>query len=154
MTPESDGLINYFPRQVAKKTCHFSTGVHKCRIFHRFLHISPRNLFSYFLMRTSSSSGTVTAFWPNWISSSLSLFHQKTTADLAFEKLRIHYLGRQTMSRTLVTTDHVSTPPLESFHVTFSYFLTLYAPCIILKYMYVYEPTRYTNFLWLDFIFH
>ena len=29
--------------------------------------------------------------------------------------------------------------------------LTLYAPCIILQY--VYEPTRCTKFLWLDFIF-
>ena len=31
-------------------------------------------------------------------------------------------------------------------------FLTLYAPCIILQY--VYKPTRCTVFLWLDFIFH
>ena len=30
--------------------------------------------------------------------------------------------------------------------------LTLYTPCIILQY--VYEPTRCTKFLWLDFIFH
>ena len=29
---------------------------------------------------------------------------------------------------------------------------TLYAPCIILQY--VYKPTRCTKFLWLDFIFH
>ena len=31
-------------------------------------------------------------------------------------------------------------------------FLTLYAPCIILQY--VYKPTRCTKFLWLDFIFY
>ena len=30
--------------------------------------------------------------------------------------------------------------------------LTLYAPCIILQY--VYEPTRCSKFLWLEFIFH
>ena len=30
--------------------------------------------------------------------------------------------------------------------------LTLYEPCIFLQY--VYEPTRCTEFLWLDFIFH
>ena len=32
------------------------------------------------------------------------------------------------------------------------WYLTLYVPCIILQY--VYEPTRCTKFLWLDFIFY
>ena len=36
--------------------------------------------------------------------------------------------------------------------VTSLVFLTLYAPCIILRY--VYDPIRCTKFLWLDFIFH
>ena len=39
---------------------------------------------------------------------------------------------------------------MTNFNITDS-FLTLYAPCIILQY--VYEPTRCTKFLWSDFIF-
>ena len=38
------------------------------------------------------------------------------------------------------------------YHVTTVMNLTLYAPCVILQY--VYKPTRCTEFLWLDFIFH
>ena len=37
-------------------------------------------------------------------------------------------------------------------HLKHWFFLTLYAPCIILHY--VYKPTRCTKFLWIDLIFY
>ena len=40
----------------------------------------------------------------------------------------------------------------HSYIHTYTVHLTLYAPCIILPY--VYETTRCTKFLWLDFIFY
>ena len=68
---------------------------------------------------------------------------------------------RRTWERWANFTSHLKNSAMKMwqwYNVTWPKFLIgirhfdVYAPCIILQY--VYKPTRCTKFLWLDFIFH